>query len=417
MVKLLMIADDFTGALDTGVQFAKRGICTQIFTKQKLEDADVRPETEVLVVDTESRPMEKAEAYEAVHEIAAWAVRRGVRIIFKKTDSALRSNIGIELQAVADTDRDETVFFMPGHPTIGRITENGTHYIEGKLLQDSVFGADPFEPVKKSYIPDIIADQSEIPVRCLRREEPIEICGADNCRVAVCDVTCTEDIDRRLEELKAQGRLKLLAGCAALADRLVEIIPFHYAKRKMFQKTDSLYVACGSLNQITREQVEYAVKECGFACRHLTMEQKLCPAYYETPEGKAFIGEIVKLCETEKKIVVDTFDGEEDIHEYRMIHGIPQADVRFLISESHGHIVKEIVDRRMDVTILMTGGDTLMGYMKLIGCTQLEPVCEIEPGAVVSMLVWNGYRQQVISKSGGFGTEDIMGRIAQKIVK
>ena len=106
MVKLLMIADDFTGALDTGVQFAKRGICTQIFTKQKLEDADVRPETEVLVVDTESRPMEKAEAYEAVHEIAAWAVRRGVRIIFKKTDSALRGNIGIELQAVADTDRD-----------------------------------------------------------------------------------------------------------------------------------------------------------------------------------------------------------------------------------------------------------------------------------------------------------------------
>ena len=125
---------------------------------------------------------------------------------------------------------------MPGHPTIGRITENGTHYIEGKLLEDSVFGADPFEPVKKSYIPDIIADQSKMPVRCLRREEPIEICGADNCRLAVCDVTCTEDIDRRLEELKAQGRLKLLAGCAALADRLVEIIPFHYTKRKMFQR-------------------------------------------------------------------------------------------------------------------------------------------------------------------------------------
>lgn len=95
MVKLLMIADDFTGALDTGVQFAKRGICTQIFTKQKLEDADVRPETEVLVVDTESRPMEKAEAYEAVHEIAAWAVRRGVRIIFKKQTPRLEAILGL----------------------------------------------------------------------------------------------------------------------------------------------------------------------------------------------------------------------------------------------------------------------------------------------------------------------------------
>ena len=31
MVKLLIIADDFTGALDTGIQFAKKGIETQVF--------------------------------------------------------------------------------------------------------------------------------------------------------------------------------------------------------------------------------------------------------------------------------------------------------------------------------------------------------------------------------------------------
>ena len=32
MVKLLMIADDFTGALDTGVQFATRGAMTMVLT-------------------------------------------------------------------------------------------------------------------------------------------------------------------------------------------------------------------------------------------------------------------------------------------------------------------------------------------------------------------------------------------------
>ena len=53
MVKLLIIADDFTGALDTGVQFAKRGIRTQVFTTYDIEDTDLKPETEVLVVDTE----------------------------------------------------------------------------------------------------------------------------------------------------------------------------------------------------------------------------------------------------------------------------------------------------------------------------------------------------------------------------
>ena len=32
MVKLLIIADDFTGALDTGVQFAARGAATRVVT-------------------------------------------------------------------------------------------------------------------------------------------------------------------------------------------------------------------------------------------------------------------------------------------------------------------------------------------------------------------------------------------------
>ena len=114
MVKLLMIADDFTGALDTGVQFAKRGISTQIFTKQKLCEKDIKEDTEVLVVDTESRPMTRDDAYRAVYDLACWAVRHGVEIIFKKTDSALRGNIGAELQAVLDAGKSHRLFFFPG---------------------------------------------------------------------------------------------------------------------------------------------------------------------------------------------------------------------------------------------------------------------------------------------------------------
>ena len=42
MVKLLMIADDFTGALDTGIQFVKKGIKTQVFTEQIIEEKDIK---------------------------------------------------------------------------------------------------------------------------------------------------------------------------------------------------------------------------------------------------------------------------------------------------------------------------------------------------------------------------------------
>ena len=115
--------------------------------------------------------------------------------------------------------------------------------------------------------------------------------------------------------------------------------------------------------------------------------------------------------------MLDTFDENEEKEIYMREHKISPEEVRYLIANAHGRIVREIVSRRMDVTILMTGGDTLMGYMKNIGCSQLEQVCEIEPGIAVSVLEWNGCRQQVISKSGGFGTEDIMEKIAIKILK
>ena len=81
-------------------------------------------------------------------------------------------------------------------------------------------------------------------------------------------------------------------------------------------------------------------------------------------------------------------------------HKIPKASVRFRISDSHGCIVDEILKSNIDVTILMTGGDTLMGYMKKIGCTQIEPLCEIEQGIVASNITCHDHTVQVISKSG-----------------
>ena len=50
---LLIIADDFTGALDTGVQFAARGIRTRVVVGANA--TLIQQDTDVLVVDTETR--------------------------------------------------------------------------------------------------------------------------------------------------------------------------------------------------------------------------------------------------------------------------------------------------------------------------------------------------------------------------
>ena len=147
------------------------------------------------------------------------------------------------------------------------------------------------------------------------------------------------------------------------------------------------------------------------------MEQKYDTDYYNTLEGKKFLDEIINTCKMNKKVIVDSFDTEENIVNFVADKSKNIDELRTWIPQAHGHIVKALAEEKVDLTILMSGGDTLMGYMKLVGCTQIEPVCEIEPGLVVSKLIWNGYNQQIISKSGGFGTEDILCRIALKIMK
>ena len=56
MISLLMIADDFTGALDTGVQFAASGVETRVVVGMDGALSLPAPEVRVLVVDAETRP-------------------------------------------------------------------------------------------------------------------------------------------------------------------------------------------------------------------------------------------------------------------------------------------------------------------------------------------------------------------------
>ena len=98
MILLLIIADDFTGALDTGVQFAARGARTEVVVDPQIDFSACG--ADVLVVDTETRHLPAADAYKAVFDLVERARRAGVRFIYKKTDSALRGNIGAELSAL-----------------------------------------------------------------------------------------------------------------------------------------------------------------------------------------------------------------------------------------------------------------------------------------------------------------------------
>ncbi len=59
---MLVLADDLTGAMDTGVQFVKRGLRTSVIVGSEC-DFSSYPDTDVFVIDTETRHLFGEDAY------------------------------------------------------------------------------------------------------------------------------------------------------------------------------------------------------------------------------------------------------------------------------------------------------------------------------------------------------------------
>ena len=418
MVKLLMIADDFTGAQVDGINFAKRGIDTQIFTGRELRKKDISDTAQVLVVDSETRPLAGDEAYQIVKRITKNAVKLEIPFILKKTDSALRGNVGAELDAVMDGANEKQIYFIPAFPDINRITRKGIHYIDGELLENSAFGKDPFEPVKYSYIPDLLAVQSRSQVISIGKEDEFSKEVTDKQTIYVFDAEKKVEIVNRVKEIAENNRLRLLAGCAGLAECLSSVLDLQVSKGKGIERQKGLYVACGSLNPITKAQVEEAASK-GCMRINLSSRQKLDETYYSSLQGREFLKGLSMECKKQPVVIVDTFDDRETeaVELYAEEQGIQKRELRYRISSCHGKIVRYLLEHGMQYTVMMTGGDTLMGFMKEIQCTQLYPVCEIEKGVVLSLLEWEGRRIQIISKSGGFGCRNVIMKIADKVIE
>jgi uncharacterized protein YgbK (DUF1537 family) len=101
--------------------------------------------------------------------------------------------------------------------------------------------------------------------------------------------------------------------------------------------------------------------------------------------------------------------------EYARAHGLCLDEIRVRIAASYGNILKALLEDGLESTLMITGGDTLLGCMEQLGVREMKPVCELEPGTVLSRFSLGEKINQVVSKSGGFGQETLLVDLAHKI--
>jgi uncharacterized protein YgbK (DUF1537 family) len=386
-LQLLALADDLTGAMEVGAQFAARGIASAITTEHSLQPAGLAETTRVLVIDTGTRHMPASEAAQTVHRLACAAKERAVHFIFKKTDSTLRGNIGSEIGAVMAAFPDIPLVYAPAYPGMGRTVRNGVLYVDGVPVSETAFGTDGLNPVRGSAVPGLL--QEAIPGLRIVVTGPEEVSRATAPAIYVVDGETEEDLCTAAEGFGGVACLRLAAGPAGFAGQLADHLPLARTQPSPWPSVESCLVVNGSLHEVSLRQMDHALSS-GW---RLTSPQR---AHDDLALSRWLITRTSDFA---------TLAGE-------------------MLAEHAGLVIADILRQARPDALIVFGGDTAGGILMALGSPMLRPLGEVLPGVPMAIIDAGvpGAKTDaekralvLITKAGGFGPPDVLAQVRARL--
>lgn len=407
-MKLAIIADDFTGANDTGVQFAKKGLKTVVTTCVSEITEDIR-KNDVVVFDTESRFDNQKIAYKKVEKISKIIKDNGCNLIYKKLDSTFRGNIGAEIDGCMIGIDCDFAILIPALPSNGRETINGNVFINGKLLCDTEIAQDPKTPVSYSYIPDILREQCNRKISVITKEKAtidankvinqLKELKLGETEIVIIDAVTDNDLIILAKVVSLLDFETLLVGTAGLAEFITDAY-----KLNMYKPILSII---GSISDVTRAQVEYAKSQNELCIIDLSIEDLY---YSERKESKMLV--IAQELKKRKDVVVRTAKDKSDVKvatEFMKDKGFDKFQTSEFIACRLGELTGDIISEMGDSlgAIYITGGDTLIKIANQLGISGMIILKEVLPAIPLGKFIHPKFDKiNVVTKAGAFGSDD-----------
>jgi len=419
-MRIAILADDLTGACDTGVQMARRG-----FSATVLLDAGKRPgaSSGVVAVDTDSRSLPAEEAFARVAEACVLLLKEKFEIFYKKIDSTMRGNIGAELDAVYRHVRPDFIVLAPSFPEAGRVVRGGHMFVHGVPLHETEAGRDPKHPVTLSCLPDLLRRQSDQPVAVVTAEElrgdagalaeKIRKCRGEHIPYLVFDAETDADLARIVSAVERSGYRVVWAGSAGLASALAA----SWSRRREMDKPrpvpdggGTVCVAVGSVNARSRRQLDAVLRLPGVVGLEMRSELAL-----EEDSRRREIDRLRRAAEeamrvSPRALVLYSSGGAEDVERARRKGaglGMDASAVSGAVSQALGEFAAGIIDDFGLRHLVLTGGDTARQVCLRLGVRAIRLAGELEPGVPVGRLDDAGDRW-VVTKAGGFGSDQVL---------
>jgi len=395
-VRFCVIADDITGAMDTGVGLAQAGLAATITFS-----SSTNPGSDSVVATTDSRAESPSEAYKRVKAVGE---RFQDYYIYKKIDSTLRGNIAAELQALLDVTRAPRAIVCPAFPSIKRTVVNGELLVDGVPVHLTGFSHDPVSPVTKSSVADLLRSGSGIAAEILGLadvergpEHLVQRIRECTSRAVVIDATEDEHLRCIADALALSRERWLPCGSGGLGAQLPLAFGFSPHERELPPTPRGrTLIAVGSRNEVSIRQVRRLIDRL-----HPPLV-KVEPREFRTRSGRE-----PRINQVAREIQNVLLDSEVVVLSSSLSGYMPQY--RHLMARILGDIVTRALSL-CDITgLFLCGGDVARAVCGDQGIQALRILGTLQPGVIAGEAVgqhYNGLR--VVTKAGGFGSEDAL---------
>ncbi|MED4228696.1 four-carbon acid sugar kinase family protein [Neobacillus cucumis] len=410
-----VVADDTTGANDIGIMFTNSGYKVKVVTFEP--DLKVIKDTDVLIIDTDSRLDSPTLGYEKVKKATEILKNADCTMYFNKTCSVFRGNIGGEFDAMLDELAEEFAIISLAFPKNGRTTCQGIHKVYGKLLEESEFANDPVHPMHESKLQSILQKQTKRKVISIYldvvRKGPAALrdsieAARNHYNYVIIDAETQEDL---LTIAEASVGYKILAGSSAIGEELPKVLKKseyqNLANTIEIKDKNGIIVISGSLTPQTKGQTQELI-ESGFP--FISVDSRIIISETESDEELKRVVNNAKAVLTEGKDMLIMADNNPEIlketKEIGLAQGFNELEISKKISDFLAEVAKKLTDDLNLKRIVVAGGDTSGTVCRKLNIKGNYIISEIDTGVPSGLAI--GQEMLIVLKSGSFGKRDFL---------
>jgi len=385
--RVLIVADDLTGAMDSAGPFAEIGVETWVVAVPMQYDPATIARARVVSVNTDSRHLPAAQAANRVREIVRRLGPGAFDVVVKKIDSTLRGNVVAEILALLETSGRRGAVIAPAFPAQGRTVKGGVVYVNGVPLAETAFARDALSRPPLAPLQQVFAE-AQPGLGVAIAGPAVEFSSGSNTRIWIADGATDADLAATVSAV--QGRLGelLLAGSAGITKPLARACFAGAVSQAAPEKLSGTIVfVVGSRAVQSAEQVESLLQEPG-------------TRLLRAPNGRLSQKEFPAARNLVLKATADNAAGEGDAQQ---------------VAADMARNAIDAARRTHAQALVATGGDTAIAILTASDNPALQVLGDLMPGIPYARIRVDGAPLWLVTKAGGFGQRDTFRQIVRRL--